>query len=123
MNGEEGLHGSWFTGTIAHLQQGFALVTYDELMVSEDADTKLQEWYPLPQTTKDRRALLPSDCDAHFGPGFKLRPIPPTQVMALFVHSHSKSRSNLLTSCVRQLFIQPSSSTTILSESSFITHS
>ena len=84
MNGEEGLQGSWFTGTISELRHGFALVMYDELMVSEDTDTRLQEWFPLPQTTEDKRAELLSDCDAHFGPGFKLRPIPPLEVSANF---------------------------------------
>ena len=82
MNGEEGLQGSWFTGTIKEVQYGFALVAYDELMEAEDTDTKLQEWFPLPQTSQDKRALLDSSHDAHFGPGFKLRPNPPAEVSA-----------------------------------------
>lgn len=80
MTDEEGLQGSWFLGTIAQLQHGFALVAYDELMVSEDSDEKLQEWFPLPGATQAKQALLDATYDSHFGPGFKIRPPPPPEV-------------------------------------------
>ncbi len=80
MSGEEGLQGSWFTGTITQLQHGFALVAYDELHVSEDSDEKLQEWYPLPDAVAENKALLESTHDAHFGPQFRIRPPPPAEV-------------------------------------------
>ena len=80
MNDEEGLQGSWFMGTITQRQHGFALVAYDELMVAEDSDEKLQEWFPLPGTPQANRALLKSTFDSHFGPGFKIRPPPPPEV-------------------------------------------
>ena len=80
MNDEEGLQGSWFQGTITQLQHGFALVAYDELMVSEDSDEKLQEWFPLPGTPKAKQALIDPTHDSHFGQGFKVRPPPPTEV-------------------------------------------
>lgn len=83
MNDEEGLQGSWFMGTITHLQHGFALVAYDELMVSEDSDEKLQEWFPLPGTPQTNKDLLESTYDSHFGPGFKIRPPPPAEVSPL----------------------------------------
>ena len=80
MNDEEGLQGSWFMATITQLQHGFALVAYDELMVAEDSDEKLQEWFPLPGTPPASKALLDSAYDSHFGPGFKIRPPPPPEV-------------------------------------------
>ena len=83
MNDEEGLQGSWFMGTITQLQHGFALVAYDELMVSEDSDEKLQEWFPLPATPHTNKDLLDSTYDSHFGPGFKIRPPPPSDVGSL----------------------------------------
>ena len=80
MNDEEGLQGSWFMGTITQLQHGFVLVAYDELMVSEDSDEKLQEWFPLSGTPQSNKDLLESTYDSHFGPGFKIRPPPPPEV-------------------------------------------
>ena len=80
MNDEEGLQGSWFQGTITQLHHGFALIAYDELMVSENSDEKLQEWFPLPGTPEGHRALLEATHDSHFGSGFKIRPPPPPEV-------------------------------------------
>lgn len=80
MSGEVGLQGSWFTGSITQLQHGFALVAYDELMVEEVSDEKLQEWFPLPQATVEMKARLSSQHDAHFGPLFQIRPPPPHDV-------------------------------------------
>ena len=80
MSGEEGLQGSWFTGTINQLQHGFALVAYDELNVSEDSDEKLQEWFPLPGAAEEDMGLLGPTHDAHLGPDFQIRPPPPAEV-------------------------------------------
>lgn len=80
MTDEEGLQGSWFLGTITQLQHSFALVAYDELMVSEDSGEKLQEWFPLPGASQAKLALLETTYDSHFGPGFKIRPPPPPEV-------------------------------------------
>ena len=87
MSGEEGLQGSWFTGTINQLQHGFALVAYDELNVSEDSDEKLQEWFSLPGATEDSQALLDPTHDAHLGPDFQIRPPPPAEVGQWQQHS------------------------------------
>jgi len=80
MSGEEGLRGSWFTGTVTQLQHGFALVAYDELNVSEDSDEKLQEWFPLPGAVAKNQSLLGPTHDSNFGPDFHIRPTPPAEV-------------------------------------------
>ncbi|KAA6429373.1 MAG: hypothetical protein FRX49_00767 [Trebouxia sp. A1-2] len=80
MSGEEGLRGSWFTGTITQLQHGFALVAYDELNVSEDSDEKLQEWFPLPEAVSENQSLLSPSHEVNFGPDFHIRPAPPAEL-------------------------------------------
>ena len=80
MSGEEGLRGSWFTGTVTQLQHAFALVAYDELNVSEDSDEKLQEWFPLLGAAAEDLSLLGPTHDANFGPDFHIRPSPPAEV-------------------------------------------
>ncbi len=100
MSGEEGLRGSWFTGTITQLQHGFALVAYDELNVSEDSDEKLQEWFPLPGAIAENQSLLGCTHDANFGPEFHIRPSPPAEVgqshLLCTVHS-------IMTTCIQSL--------------------
>ncbi|KAL0042386.1 hypothetical protein WJX77_010878 [Trebouxia sp. C0004] len=80
MSGEEGLQGSWFTGTVTQLQHGFALVAYHELNVSEDSNEKLQEWFPLPGAVAENQSLLGVNHDANFGPDFHIRPQPPAEL-------------------------------------------
>lgn len=70
------------------MRQGFALVEYAELMVAEDSEEKLREWFPLraPTDAAEAAALeaaaegLESDMEAHTRQGFVLRPAPPKEV-------------------------------------------
>lgn len=77
---EEGLQGCWFGASLVEARHNFALVEYQELMDEENTSQHLQEWFPLPDAKQADLAKLGSDHDAHFGPGFKIRPPPPPQV-------------------------------------------
>ena len=63
------------------VEHAFALVEYEELMDEDDTSQHLQEWFPLPGAVEADAAKLSSDREAHFGPGFQIRPQPPAQVL------------------------------------------
>lgn len=81
MTDEEGLQGCWFTGAITKLQHGYARIQYEELMDEDDTNQHLEEWFPLPEAVEADAARLGSEHDAHFGPGYQIRPVPPIQVL------------------------------------------
>ncbi|KAL4425570.1 hypothetical protein ABPG75_009586 [Micractinium tetrahymenae] len=81
MSPEEGLVGSWFSGTIRELRQDWALVAYDELKESDAEDSPpLLEWFPLPGQPQGPAPEPRPPGEVH-GPasGAQLRPAPPPE--------------------------------------------
>lgn len=59
---------------------GCALVEYEELMQEGNSSEHLLEWFRLPGVEAVDPGALPAGAPCNLGPGYLLRPEPPTQV-------------------------------------------
>lgn len=68
-----------FEGAVKQVASGCALVEYVELMQESASSEHLLEWFIIPGAQPQFEAL-PAGAPCNMGPGYLLRPKPPTQV-------------------------------------------
>ena len=69
-----------FEGSVKQIAGGCALVEYEELMQEDASSEHLLEWFRLPGSEAVDPGALPAGAACCLGPGYLLRPQPPTQV-------------------------------------------